>query len=70
MPSKADVTEMRIRVPRAVYDWIKDEAERNACSLNQEVLRSCVERIRRAQRAERRSPGADFSAFRGLAAHE
>jgi hypothetical protein len=54
MPSKADVTEMRIRLPRAVHDWIKGQAEQNACSMNAEVVRSCVDRIKRTRKAEAR----------------
>lgn len=54
MPAKRDAAEMRIRLPRDVREWIKAEAERNAVSMNAEVVRSCLERIRRARKAEGR----------------
>lgn len=40
MPSK--LPEMRIRLPLKVHNWIKSEAEKNASSMSNEVVRALV----------------------------
>ena len=47
-----DVSTMTVRLPRDIRDWLAAQAERNATSINSEIIRACRAAMDRQARGD------------------